>query len=211
MFLGGNKYLDQVGSTSSAQRSSKKEQVPSEAELERQQILQEMRKRTSLLNDNSWIRQRSSSVTKEPICLPGIMRRCGTFQTLFPLLCSEADIWFLDRLVTVDRRDVIISCLRKWSGEREVQRASLGTCYRARIERHTYACHFVSIIWLTLGKMLWGRDSDSLFLYRETVAQAGIHVDKTTWLIGCKARYGTLKCNSSPWMSFLGCWSEKEN
>uniref|UniRef100_A0A452RWH0 LIM domain 7 n=1 Tax=Ursus americanus TaxID=9643 RepID=A0A452RWH0_URSAM len=82
VFLGGNKYLDQVGSTSSAQRSSKKEQVPSEAELERQQILQEMRKRTSLLNDNSWIRQRSSSVTKEPICLPGIMRRGESLDNL---------------------------------------------------------------------------------------------------------------------------------
>ncbi|EFB20455.1 hypothetical protein PANDA_016613, partial [Ailuropoda melanoleuca] len=79
---GGNKYLDQVGSTSSAQRSSKKELVPSEAELERQQILQEMRKRTSLLNDNSWIRQRSSSVTKEPICLPGIMRRGESLDNL---------------------------------------------------------------------------------------------------------------------------------
>uniref|UniRef100_A0A673UF11 LIM domain 7 n=1 Tax=Suricata suricatta TaxID=37032 RepID=A0A673UF11_SURSU len=72
---GSSKYLDRIGSTSSSQRSSKKEQVPSEAELERQQILQEMRKKTSLLHDNSWIRQRSSSVNKEPICLPGIMRR----------------------------------------------------------------------------------------------------------------------------------------
>nr|XP_012423640.1 PREDICTED: LIM domain only protein 7 isoform X2 [Odobenus rosmarus divergens] len=79
---GGNKYLDQIGSTSSSQRSSKKEQVPSEAELERQQILQEMRKRTSLLNDNSWIRQRSSSVHKEPICLPGIMRRGESLDNL---------------------------------------------------------------------------------------------------------------------------------
>ncbi|XP_044105826.1 LIM domain only protein 7 isoform X4 [Neovison vison] len=79
---GGNKYLDQIGSTSSSQRSSKKEQVPSEAELERQQILQEMRKRTSLLNDSSWIRQRSSSVNKEPICLPGIMRRGESLDNL---------------------------------------------------------------------------------------------------------------------------------
>ncbi|XP_045884197.1 LIM domain only protein 7 isoform X4 [Meles meles] len=79
---GGNKYLDQTGSTSSSQRSSKKEQVPSEAELERQQILQEMRKRTSLLNDSSWIRQRSSSVNKEPICLPGIMRRGESLDNL---------------------------------------------------------------------------------------------------------------------------------
>uniref|UniRef100_A0A8C0MTR3 LIM domain 7 n=1 Tax=Canis lupus familiaris TaxID=9615 RepID=A0A8C0MTR3_CANLF len=79
---GGNKYSDQIGSTSSSQRSSKKEQAPSEAELERQQILQEMRKRTSLLNDNSWIRQRSSSVNKELICLPGIMRRGESLDNL---------------------------------------------------------------------------------------------------------------------------------
>ncbi|XP_064442062.1 LIM domain only protein 7 isoform X7 [Mirounga angustirostris] len=79
---GGNKYLDQIGSTSSSRRSSKKEQVPSEAELERQQILQEMRKRTALLNDNSWIRQHSSSVHKEPICLPGIMRRGESLDNL---------------------------------------------------------------------------------------------------------------------------------
>ncbi|XP_059233810.1 LIM domain only protein 7 isoform X2 [Mustela nigripes] len=79
---GGNKYLDQIGSTSSSQRSSKKEQGPSEAELERQQILQEMRKRTSLLNDSSWIRQRSSSVNKEPICLPGILRRGESLDNL---------------------------------------------------------------------------------------------------------------------------------
>ncbi|XP_074185489.1 LIM domain only protein 7 isoform X18 [Rhinolophus sinicus] len=79
---GSNKYLDRVGSSNSLQRSSKKEQVPSEAELERQQILQEMRKRTSLHNDNSWIRQRSSSVNKEPICLPGIMRRGESLDNL---------------------------------------------------------------------------------------------------------------------------------
>ncbi|XP_036915248.1 LIM domain only protein 7 isoform X3 [Sturnira hondurensis] len=79
---GSNRYLDRVGGSSSLQRSSKKEQGPSEAELERQQILQEMRKRTSLHNDNSWIRQRSSSVNKEPICLPGIMRRGESLDNL---------------------------------------------------------------------------------------------------------------------------------
>ncbi|XP_053521490.1 LIM domain only protein 7 isoform X3 [Artibeus jamaicensis] len=79
---GSNKYLDRVGGSSSLQKSSKKEQVPSEAELERQQILQEMRKRTSLHNDNSWIRQRSASVNKEPICLPGIMRRGESLDNL---------------------------------------------------------------------------------------------------------------------------------
>nr|XP_058132549.1 LIM domain only protein 7 isoform X3 [Dasypus novemcinctus] len=79
---GSNKYLDQIASTSSSQKSTKKEQVPSEAELERQQILQEMRKKTSLHNDNSWIRQRSSSVNKEPICLPGVMRRGESLDNL---------------------------------------------------------------------------------------------------------------------------------
>ncbi|XP_070435015.1 LIM domain only protein 7 isoform X17 [Equus przewalskii] len=79
---GSNKYVDRIGSTSSTQKSSKKEQVPSGAELERQQILQEMRKRTSLHNDNSWIRQRSSSVNKEPISLPGIMRRGESLDNL---------------------------------------------------------------------------------------------------------------------------------
>eukprot|EP00070_Physeter_catodon_P046737 XP_028353631.1 LIM domain only protein 7 isoform X8 [Physeter catodon] len=79
---GSNRYLDRTGSSSSSQKSSKKEQVPSGAELERQQILQEMRKRTSLYDDNSWIRQRSSSVNKEPICLPGIMRRGESLDNL---------------------------------------------------------------------------------------------------------------------------------
>ncbi|XP_021114324.1 LIM domain only protein 7 isoform X1 [Heterocephalus glaber] len=79
---GSNKYLDRIESTTFSQRSSKKDQGPSGAELERQQILQEMRKRTSLHNDNSWIRQRSSSVNKEPICLPGIMRRGESLDNL---------------------------------------------------------------------------------------------------------------------------------
>ncbi|XP_040607372.1 LIM domain only protein 7 isoform X4 [Mesocricetus auratus] len=79
---GSSKYSDRVRTTSFSQRSSKKDQGPSEAELERQQILQEMRKRTSLHNDNSWIRQRSASVNKEPICLPGIMRRGESLDNL---------------------------------------------------------------------------------------------------------------------------------
>ncbi|XP_035313468.1 LIM domain only protein 7 isoform X1 [Cricetulus griseus] len=79
---GSSKYSDRIGTTSFSQRISKKDQGPSEAELERQQILQEMRKRTSLHNDNSWIRQRSASVNKEPICLPGIMRRGESLDNL---------------------------------------------------------------------------------------------------------------------------------
>lgn len=39
----------------------------SKAEQERQQILEEMKKRTQLLTDNSWIRQRSSSFYKDPV------------------------------------------------------------------------------------------------------------------------------------------------
>ncbi|XP_057641708.1 LIM domain only protein 7 isoform X2 [Chionomys nivalis] len=79
---GSSKYSDRIGTTSFSQRSSRKDQGPSEAELERQQILQEMRKRTSLHNDNSWIRQRSASVNKEPVCLPGLMRRGESLDNL---------------------------------------------------------------------------------------------------------------------------------
>lgn len=79
---GSSRYLDRIGETSSSQRSFKKDQGPSGAELERQQILQEMRKKTSLHNDNSWIRQRSASINKEPICLPGIMRRGESLDNL---------------------------------------------------------------------------------------------------------------------------------
>uniref|UniRef100_G1P080 LIM domain 7 n=1 Tax=Myotis lucifugus TaxID=59463 RepID=G1P080_MYOLU len=79
---GSHKYLDRVGNGSSTQRSAKKEPGPSGAELERQQILQEMRKKTSLHTDSSWIRQRSSSINKEPICLPGIMRRGESLDNL---------------------------------------------------------------------------------------------------------------------------------
>ncbi|XP_016143920.1 LIM domain only protein 7-like isoform X10 [Sinocyclocheilus grahami] len=52
-------------------RDYKKEPL-SQSEVERQQILQEMKKKTSLNTDNSWIRQQTSaSVTaKEPIDLP---------------------------------------------------------------------------------------------------------------------------------------------
>ncbi|XP_075806164.1 LIM domain only protein 7 isoform X17 [Microtus pennsylvanicus] len=79
---GSSKYSERIGTTSFSQRSSRKDQGPSEAELERQQILQEMRKRTSLHTDNSWIRQRSASVNKEPICLPGLMRRGESLDNL---------------------------------------------------------------------------------------------------------------------------------
>ncbi|XP_027700365.1 LIM domain only protein 7 isoform X6 [Vombatus ursinus] len=79
---GSTKYLDRIGNVGFSQKGSRKEQTTSEAEMERQQILQEMRKKTSLHNDNSWIRQRSSSVTKEPISLPGTMRRGESLDNL---------------------------------------------------------------------------------------------------------------------------------
>lgn len=49
------------------QRQKKGQTTVSKAEQERQQILDEMKKRTQLLTDNSWIRQRSTSFCKEPI------------------------------------------------------------------------------------------------------------------------------------------------
>ncbi|KAK7168952.1 hypothetical protein R3I93_005066 [Phoxinus phoxinus] len=59
------------GGLGEVSRDYKKDPL-SRAELERQQILQEMKKKTSLNTDNSWIRQQSSaSVTaKEPVDLP---------------------------------------------------------------------------------------------------------------------------------------------
>lgn len=50
-------------------------QSVSKIEHERQQILEEMKKRTQLLTDNSWIRQRSSSFYKEPICVGVPLKR----------------------------------------------------------------------------------------------------------------------------------------
>ncbi|XP_020848113.1 LOW QUALITY PROTEIN: LIM domain only protein 7 [Phascolarctos cinereus] len=79
---GSTKYSDRIGNAGYSQKGSRKEQATSEAEMERQQILQEMRKKTSLHNDNSWIRQRSASVTKEPISLPGTMRRGESLDNL---------------------------------------------------------------------------------------------------------------------------------
>ncbi|CAI9569220.1 unnamed protein product [Staurois parvus] len=52
------------------------------AELERQKIILEMRKKTNLNNDNSWIRQRSSSVTKDTSSVPNFMRRGESLDNL---------------------------------------------------------------------------------------------------------------------------------
>ncbi|PKU37028.1 lim domain only protein 7 isoform x5 [Limosa lapponica baueri] len=64
-----SKYSERSWNMGESQKKSQKEQNLSAAELERQQILQEMRKKTSLHTDSSWIRQRSSSIHKEPINL----------------------------------------------------------------------------------------------------------------------------------------------
>uniref|UniRef100_A0A8C9S9I4 LIM domain 7 n=1 Tax=Scleropages formosus TaxID=113540 RepID=A0A8C9S9I4_SCLFO len=64
--------------------SQRKRSTPlSQAELERQQILQEMKKKTQLLTDSSWIRQRSTSViNKEPVNLGGHIRRGESLDNL---------------------------------------------------------------------------------------------------------------------------------
>ncbi|KAK5604609.1 hypothetical protein CRENBAI_014434 [Crenichthys baileyi] len=54
----------------------------SKAERERQQILEEMKKRTQLLTDNSWIRQRSGSFHKEPIDAGTSMKRYESLDNL---------------------------------------------------------------------------------------------------------------------------------
>ncbi|XP_030643154.1 LIM domain only protein 7 [Chanos chanos] len=64
--------------------SQKKNQPLSQAELERQQIIQEMKKKTSLHKDSSWIRQPSpSSVTsKKPVSLIEPLRRGESLDNL---------------------------------------------------------------------------------------------------------------------------------
>ncbi|XP_075307216.1 LIM domain only protein 7-like isoform X4 [Odontesthes bonariensis] len=60
----------------------RKRKGQSKAEQERQQILEEMKKRTQLLTDNSWIRQRSSSFHKEPISVGVSMKRYESLDNL---------------------------------------------------------------------------------------------------------------------------------
>ncbi|XP_063281960.1 LIM domain only protein 7 isoform X2 [Pelobates fuscus] len=61
---------------------SSKTQTDSNAEVERQRIIQEMRKKAPVNNDNSWIRQRSSSVTKDTSSVPSFMRRGESLDNL---------------------------------------------------------------------------------------------------------------------------------
>ncbi|KAM7405999.1 hypothetical protein PAMP_000405 [Pampus punctatissimus] len=60
----------------------RKGQSVSKVEQDRQQILEEMKKRTQLLTDNSWIRQRSSSFYKEPIYVGVPMKRYESLDNL---------------------------------------------------------------------------------------------------------------------------------
>ncbi|KAK1890691.1 LIM domain only protein 7 [Dissostichus eleginoides] len=67
----------------------RKGQSASNAEKERQLILQEMKKRTLLLTDNSWIRQRTSSFYKEPIYVGVPMKRYESLDDLDTLRQSH--------------------------------------------------------------------------------------------------------------------------
>uniref|UniRef100_A0A803XU18 LIM domain 7 n=1 Tax=Meleagris gallopavo TaxID=9103 RepID=A0A803XU18_MELGA len=86
-----SKHSERSWNTNESQKGSQKEHNLSAAELERQQILQEMRKKTSLHTDSSWIRQRSSSVHKEPISLYSSSMRRG--ESLDNLDSSRTSSW----------------------------------------------------------------------------------------------------------------------
>ncbi|XP_032534135.1 LIM domain only protein 7 isoform X6 [Chiroxiphia lanceolata] len=86
-----SRFSERSWNMGESQKKSQKEQNLSAAELERQQILQEMRKKTSLHTDSSWIRQRSSSVHKEPISLYSNSMRRG--ESLDNLDSSRTSSW----------------------------------------------------------------------------------------------------------------------
>ncbi|KAK7166165.1 hypothetical protein R3I93_006059 [Phoxinus phoxinus] len=62
--------------------SSKKKGQLSQAEKERLQILEEMRKKTQLLTDGSWIRQRNASINKEAITAGTSIKRHESLENL---------------------------------------------------------------------------------------------------------------------------------
>nr|XP_033806079.1 LIM domain only protein 7 isoform X11 [Geotrypetes seraphini] len=78
--VGSSRYSDHTWNLGDSQRGSQKDQKS--AESDRQRIILEMRKTTSLHNDNSWIRQRSSSVNKDARSLPDTMRRGESLDSL---------------------------------------------------------------------------------------------------------------------------------
>ncbi|KAJ8282545.1 hypothetical protein COCON_G00050640 [Conger conger] len=63
-------------------KKKKKNRPVSQVEQDRLQILEEMKKKTQLLTDTSWIRQRSTNIYKEPIHLGGGMRRYESLDNL---------------------------------------------------------------------------------------------------------------------------------
>ncbi|XP_036395867.1 LIM domain only protein 7 [Megalops cyprinoides] len=72
-----------VGEVSWSRDSQKKSGQPASlAEQERKQILEEMKKKTPLLTDSSWIRQRSTSVTKEAASVGPPLRRGESLDNL---------------------------------------------------------------------------------------------------------------------------------
>uniref|UniRef100_A0A8D3E6N7 PDZ domain-containing protein n=1 Tax=Scophthalmus maximus TaxID=52904 RepID=A0A8D3E6N7_SCOMX len=73
----------------------RKGQSLSKTEHQRQQILEEMKKRTLLLTDNSWIRQRSSSFYKEPVYVGVPVKRYESLDDLDALRQSpvSASTW----------------------------------------------------------------------------------------------------------------------
>ncbi|KAG7467104.1 hypothetical protein MATL_G00149840 [Megalops atlanticus] len=78
----GRVVSSSVGEVSWSRDSQKSGQPASMAEQERKQILEEMKKKTPLLTDSSWIRQRSISVTKEPASMGPPMRRGESLDNL---------------------------------------------------------------------------------------------------------------------------------
>ncbi|KAG8452240.1 hypothetical protein GDO86_004150 [Hymenochirus boettgeri] len=79
-FRGNQTDFEANGATTTSRLN--KEQSQGSAELDRQRIIQEMRKKAQVFNDNSWIRQRSSSVTKDTSSLPNYMRRGESLDNL---------------------------------------------------------------------------------------------------------------------------------
>lgn len=76
----------------------KGQQPATQAEAERQQILNEMKKKTPLLTDSSWIRQRPATTTREVEIPP--MRRCDGFR----FFCDRKDkVKLASEVVTDDK------------------------------------------------------------------------------------------------------------
>ncbi|TSM68914.1 LIM domain only protein 7 [Bagarius yarrelli] len=70
-----------VGQSSLNKTSQNKKEPVSPAEAERQQVIQDMKKKTSLLPDNKWIRQNTvNNVNKQPVFVP--MRRGESLDNL---------------------------------------------------------------------------------------------------------------------------------